>query len=260
MISMNNRISILSGKAELAVILGSGMSPLEDQISARELISYSDIDILSVPTAKGHPGRVLLFQTGGGDSVYLFAGRSHLYEGVSMEQAGAGVFLASKLGCGRVLLVNAAGSLRYDIPEGSWLVPSDLLAFPFCREGHEEAMESPASFTRGSYISGSFRRRIIEVAREAAVPVHDGTLMWNAGPCYETSAEARAALKVGADAVTMSIMPELAASLNVGIETAVLSWITNYTPNVCGKSVTHDEVLNKGKKARQMLFKIIDKL
>ncbi len=257
---MKNGISILAGKAELAVILGSGMSPLEDQISARELISYSDIDILSVPTAKGHPGRILLFQTVEGDSVYLFAGRSHLYEGVSMEQAGGGVFLASKLGCKRVLLVNAAGSLRSDIPEGSWLAPSGLVAFPFRQEGYGVAVGSPARFTRRSFISRSFRRRIIKVAREAAVPVHNGTLMWNAGPCYETPAEARAALKVGADAVTMSIMPELAAALNVGIETAVLSWITNYTPNVRGKSISHDEVLKKGEKARRMLFKMLDKL
>jgi inosine/guanosine/xanthosine phosphorylase family protein len=257
---MEKGISTLVGKAKLAVILGSGLSPFEDGISVRELFLYSDTDVLPVPTVTGHQGRILLFQTAAGNNVYLFAGRSHLYEGVSMKQAGAGVYLAERLGCERVLLVNAAGSLSSNIPVGSWFAPSDMVVSPFRQERHKGVSRYPVSFKCVSLISSSFRRRVLTVAREVSIPVYEGTLMWNVGPCYETQADAHAALEFGADAVTMSIIPELAASLDVGIEAAVLSWITNYTPNVRGIPVSHEEVIRKGKKARRMLFRVLDRL
>ncbi|MCD6379762.1 hypothetical protein J7M07_04880 [bacterium] len=168
--------------------------------------------------------------------------------------------MAERLGCERVLLVNAAGSLRADIPVGSWFAPSDMVTAPFRQRGYKGISGYPAGFVCVPPISSSFRKRIVTAAREVSVPVHDGTLMWNVGPCYETRAEARAVLEIGADAVTMSIMPELAASLDVGIEAAVLSWITNYTPNVCGIPVSHEEVIRKGKEARRILFSILDRL
>jgi len=256
---MKNGTSALAGKAKLAVVLGSGLSPPEDQISVQELISYSKTDILPIPTVNGHPGRILLFQTEAGNSIYLFAGRSHLYEGVSMKEAGAGVYLAAKLGCERVLLVNAAGSLKSDLPVGSWFAPADLVAFPFHQERCKGVAVCLESSARAAVISSSFRESIVKAAGEVLIQVQNVTLMWAAGPCYETRAEAHAALELGADAVSMSIMPELTAALDAGVETAVLSWITNYTPNVRGVPISHEEVIRKGKKARRMLFSVLNR-
>jgi len=260
LIDIKRGISAIEGKSKLAVILGSGLSPRGDEKSVRKLISYSDTGILPVPTAKGHPGIIFLLRRHDGSCIYLFAGRSHLYEGVSGEQAAAGVDLASKLGCRKVLFVNTAGSLTSRVSLESWFVPSDLMAFPFNYGGHRGINRYRGDYCPAPLISDSFREEVLTAAMEASIPTYEGTLMWNAGPCYETSAEASAAVKMGADAVTMSIMPELIKSSVKNIETAVLSRLTNYTPNVKRGSVSHDEVIRSGEKAKSTLFGILGRL
>ncbi|MDZ7859494.1 MAG: hypothetical protein U5O15_02295 [Candidatus Krumholzibacteriota bacterium] len=260
MIDINKEISAIEGKSKLAVILGSGLSPSGDEKSVHKLISYSDIGILPVPTAKGHPGIIFLFERLDGSCVYLFAGRSHLYEGVSREQAAAGVDLASKLGCRKVLFVNTAGSLTSRVPLESWFIPSDLMAFPFNYGGHKGINGYRRDYCPAPLISDSFRKEVITAAMEASIHTYEGTLMWNVGPCYETCTEASAVAELGADAVTMSILPELIESSDKNIETAILSRVTNYTPNVNRRSVSHDEVIRSGKKAKKMLFRILSGL
>jgi inosine/guanosine/xanthosine phosphorylase family protein len=249
----------LKGRAGTAVILGSGFSNLLKGIPTKAVFEYSDLDQMPVPTVGGHPGKAALYKRNGKSPFLLFAGRTHFYEGVPIEDIVASVEAAAGLGCRRLLLVNAAGSLRRGLSPGSWLLPREVAYFP-------EAPVFAASDTRSGpdasllRISPRFRSGIHSSALKAGVPLSDGVLLWNTGPCYETAAEGRAARYIGADAVSMSILHELAAANLVGLEAAVLSWITNYTPNVSHAPSSHKDVIAKGLKGSRLLRPILDAL
>jgi len=96
-------------------------------------------------------------------------------------------------------------------------------------------------------VSARLSAEIREAARAADVPLAEGVLCWTSGPTYETGAEARSAAIMGADAVTMSSLPELVAARCLGLEAASLGWITNYTANISERRTDHACVVETGR-------------
>ncbi|MBD3180148.1 MAG: hypothetical protein GF417_11485 [Candidatus Latescibacteria bacterium] len=244
-------------KADTAVILGSGLSLEGGSFPLERIAGYEELEDLSVPTVEGHPGTVALFGRGEGSGIILFMGRAHLYEGIGFYRAGGTVRAAARLGCRRVLITNAAGCLRPDIPLGSWLAPASVASFPFRRRAWQGGRECGYRFGRGNYISAGFRDLVVRSAARAGMNLFPGVLLWNSGPCYETPAEARAGRVIGADAVTMSVYPELEAAGEFGMEVAVISCLTNYTPNISSDGSGHRGVIDRCRAARSALAGLI---
>lgn len=228
-------------RCDTAVILGSGLSASVTSLPLEPVADYSEIECLHVPSVEGHPGKLAYLEGEDGSGVFLFMGRSHLYEGISPGYAGGAVRAAAAMGCSNVLITNAAGSLRSDIPAGSWFAAESIISFPLPRRNSGGC--SGRGFVPG--ISKSFRRTVLLAALASGIRVYGGTLMYNTGPCYETPAEARAARRIGADAVTMSVLPELSAADELGLDAAVLSFLTNHTPNVSERGALHTEVIER---------------
>ncbi len=252
-------IDRLRGQAETAVLVGSGLSGFTADLPAVLRMEYEDFKDLPAPTVKGHPGRVVLYRATGGGGICVFMGRSHLYEGVSISEASSAVRIAAEAGCRRLLLVNAAGGLRPDIEVGSWVLASDMLVFPSTHLG-ETGAAIKGWAGRRSLLSESFRRRINEAAAEAGERLLSGVSVYNRGPCYETVSEARAARIMGGDVVTMSLLPELLEAGRLDIKSAVLSWVTNHTPNVDPSRKSHSKVLKMGIEGGKRLKSILDSL
>ena len=84
------------------------------------------------------------------------------------------------------------------------------------------------------------------------------------GPCYETPAEIRMIRLLGADAVGMSTVPDVMAAVHAGIKTLGISCITNMAAGMLDQPITHQEVLEVGKKVqtsfRGLLDRVIEKL
>lgn len=247
-------------KADIAVIFGSGLSLPSGTGSLRTLAVYKDLEQLPVPSVPGHPGRVDYFRSGGGEGILLFMGRSHLYEGVTEQEAGATVRTAAEMGCTRVLITNAAGCLVPGYPLGSWLAAGSVAALPFRRRSAGGEENCRYRFRRQDIICGPFRDLVINSALKAGLRIFAGNLFWNPGPCYETPAEARACRIMGADAVTMSVMPELTAAGELGLKAAVLSCMTNYTPNLSGPAPSHREVVDMCNEERGGLMRLLVQL
>ncbi|UCF07100.1 MAG: purine-nucleoside phosphorylase [bacterium] len=275
------------GRAELAVVLGSGLSGLTKRLETEHSLPFEEISGIDSPRVEGHSGLLTLSRIGG-TPLLILAGRNHCYEGADFEGAGRCVTLASVLGCRRVLITNAAGSLHRGLPVGVWMLPSSIIAFPM-----RQVSRGAASFIRvpgddrGGFRSGSgafylepvpegrhrrvhsypdvpqaagFVSDILRAASEANVTLPRGVLLWNPGPAFETKAEAHAALFIGADAVNMSALPELVAAAQTGIEAACLSWITNYTANVEAGGTDHAKVVRMGPKGVTILLRLLDAL
>jgi len=244
----------LRGKAGLAVILGTGLSGLESRYEIEASLPFEGLPGLGGATAPGHPGRIALVR---GRPLLLFLGRLHCYEGLSMEEAGRPARAAAELGCGRLLLTQAAGGLRRDPPVGSWILADDIVTLPPFTPGG--GFRRPGAF-HGSLLSGRFSREIIESARGRGVPLARGTVYWTSGPAYETPSEAASASELGAAAASMSGLPELAAARSAGMEAALLSLVTNHAPTVQKGPIDHGEVVSAAAVGLDALAALIDGL
>lgn len=261
--SSNEELLAIRGRAECAVILGSGLAAAADGAETVRRVPYARACGLRAPSVAGHPGHLSLSRVGG-TNVFLFAGRFHAYEGFDADEVVSPVSLAAFLGAGRLIVTNAAGSLTRRIVPGTWMLASDAVAFParfsLALEGAADGGGDPAAFRRpcgaplvAPRMAGSMRA----AARTAGVPFAEGILCWTLGPTFETAAEARAAALSGADAVSMSSVPELAAARNAGIEAVSLSWITNHTANVSREKTDHGAVVSAGAAGARTLLALL---
>ena len=70
---------------KVAMVLGSGLGFLGDEVEDPIPVDYRDIPHFKASTAPGHKGR-LVFGTLEGRKVAVMQGRMHTYEGYTMEE------------------------------------------------------------------------------------------------------------------------------------------------------------------------------
>jgi purine-nucleoside phosphorylase len=87
-----------------------------------------------------------------------------------------------------------------------------------------------------------------KAARKAKVRLATGVYVAVSGPSYETPAEIRAFARLGADAVGMSTVPEAIVARQCGMRVTALSCITNLAAGRARKPLSHDEVLETGRR------------
>ena len=108
-------------------ILGSGLSnaiPLNDKI----IIDYNDIDGFNIPSVTGHSGK-LVIGTIKKKSFAILSGRTHFYENGKADTMRTPIKILKDLGVEKLVLTNAAGSLRSNIPTGSIMIIKDHINF-----------------------------------------------------------------------------------------------------------------------------------
>jgi purine-nucleoside phosphorylase len=255
-------LGAVRGAAACAIILGSGLAGLADGLNSRVRIPYACVPGLGATSVEGHPGFVTLGRIAG-EPVLVFAGRFHRYEGSEANAPSSIVSVAADAGCARIIVTQAAGSLTRRLKAGTWMLATDALTLPArfavetgggsrCTDLPSGARRNREDFSREArrggtaLVSARLSAEIREAARAARVPLAEGVLCWTSGPAYETAAEARCAASLGADAVTMSSLPELIAARRLGLEAASLGWITNHTANVSQRRTDHAHVVGMG--------------
>jgi purine-nucleoside phosphorylase len=237
----------------VAVVLGSGLSGLAEQLSADAVAAYSEISGLTAPSVEGHGGRLILGDWGG-QRVLVFAGRLHRYEGHAWRRLVQPVHIAHELGAQLLILTNAAGGIRADLTPGTLML----------LRGHVDATNpdgwrSAAGLDTktSSPYSVTLFARLLAAARHAGQELAAGVYAQVTGPCYETKAEIRALRACGADAVGMSTAREAEAAAKLGIRCAAISCITNRAAGLCDGPIEHEEVLQAGTKFTQKLAMLI---
>ena len=228
-----------------ALILGSGLGGLADELDDAVAIPYRDVPSFPATSVPGHRGRLIVGRMRG-VSVVVFDGRLHLYEGLPMSQVSYPVYVARQLGASTLIVTNAAGGINAKFAPGTIMLIRDHVnmtgASPLTGQNDPDLGERFPSM-RGAYDAG-----LHDVARRTAarhgIELAEGVYVAMLGPNYETGAELRMLRSIGADAVGMSTVPEVIAARHAGLRVAGLSVISNYadpdrddTPEI-----THDEV------------------
>ena len=228
---------------DVALILGSGLGALADEIEAVATVDYHDIEGFPVSTVAGHKGR-FVFGYFGEAKVVIMQGRVHFYEGYSMEDVLLPTRLMGLLGAKALFLTNAAGGVNRTYRAGDFMMITDhiMTFFPNPLIGANMNELGP----RFPDMSEVYNKELCAVIRDTAArlgtPLHEGVYCQLTGPTYETPAEVRMLTVMGTDAVGMSTACEAAAACHMGLKVCGISCITNQAAGISPVPLSHEEV------------------
>jgi purine-nucleoside phosphorylase len=233
-------IEALGGMApQTAIILGSGLGNLVDVLDRPVRVPYGRLEGFPHSGVSGHAGEVV---AGYLDHipVILLSGRAHYYEKGNAAAMRAPLETLKAVGVRRLILTNAAGSLRTEMPAGSVMLITDHINF-----AGTNPLFGETSDARFVGLTNAYDASMADVFRNAArrngVKLHEGVYMWFNGPSFETPAEIRMARILGADAVGMSTVPEVILGRFLGLDCAAFSVVTNLAAGMTGAELSHTE-------------------
>lgn len=215
-------------KPEVAIILGTGLGALADEIESKEIISYSQIPAFPAATVIGHAGQLALGIIGR-KSVVAMQGRFHRYEGYSLEEVTFPVRVMQHLGAGALIISNAAGGMNPLFEAGDLMLIADHINL--MGDNPLVGVNDERLGPRFPDMSQPYDRKLIalaeEVAREEKIKVQKGVYVAVTGPNLETAAEYRFLRLIGADVVGMSTVPEVIVAVQSGMRVLGISCITD---------------------------------
>jgi len=228
---------------DTAIILGSGLGVLKDDIENKVVIKYEDIPEFPISTVEGHAGELIIGELSG-KTIIAMNGRFHYYEGYDIKQTVFPIRVFALLGVKNIILTNAAGGINTNIKEGSFMVINDHLSFfaeSVLRGKNED--EFGVRFPDMSEVYDKQEvKRMKEIIKKYTENALEGVYAYMKGPAYETPAEIRALRTLGADAVGMSTVPEAIVARHSGMKVVAVSCITNMAAGVTNKKLSHEEV------------------
>ena len=105
--------SMIRESPDLAIVLGSGLGKLQDEVEAIHVLEYGEIPNFPQTTVAGHGGK-LIYGILEGKKVLMMSGRFHYYEGHSMETVVFPIRVFHLLGIKNLILSNATGGVNPD--------------------------------------------------------------------------------------------------------------------------------------------------
>lgn len=241
-------------KPVIGIVLGSGLGSFVEQLDNPIIITYDQLPGFPELTVHGHTGNMVLGSLNGVSLVCL-QGRAHSYEGINNEVVKTYVRTLRLLGCDYFLATNASGSLREDVGPGELMLITDHINMqpsnPLIGPNDDEF--GSRFFALDNAYDANLRDKLLSIAHQQNITLHQGVYISVSGPNYETSAEIRAFRVMGADAVGMSTVPEVLVANHCGMKVAVIATITNYATGLATCSHDHNAVIAMASQAATRL-------
>jgi purine-nucleoside phosphorylase len=227
---------------DVAIILGSGLGALADEIKCEAVVDYSSIEGFPVSTVPGHKGR-FVFGYIGDVKVVVMQGRVHYYEGYPITDVVLPTRLMKLMGAKVLFVTNAAGGANPEFDAGDLMLINDHICKvpnPLIGANVEEL---GTRFPDMSEVYSSRLRNVVRaVAKENNVDLKEGVYIQLTGPSFETPAEVRMCRILGGDAVGMSTACEAIAARHAGMEIVGVSLISNKAAGISETPLSHEEV------------------
>lgn len=249
----------IGGRADTAIILGSGLGKLAEEIRKECEWQYKDIPNFPVSTVEGHAGK-LIFGRLGGKYIIAMDGRFHYYEGYSMKEVTFPVRVFGAMGISNLFVSNAAGGTNASFRPGDLMVITDHINF---MPEHPLRGKNMPCGPRFPDMSEAYDRSLIkkadDIAADEGITLKHGVYLANSGPTYETPAEYRMYALMGADAVGMSTVPEVIVARHQGMRVFGMSVITN-VPAAASEETSHEEVQQAAAAAEPKMTAVFTRL
>lgn len=248
-----------SVRPQIAVILGSGLGGLADEVEVDAYFPYSEIPGFPVSTVEGHAGRLVLGKLAGKNLVVM-QGRLHYYEGHPMSQIIFPIRVLGSLGARTIIVTNAAGGLNPDFEPGDVMLITDHINAMGTNAliGPNEEEIGPRFPDMTFAYAPDLRALALNIARREQLSIRQGVYAAVSGPTFETPAERRYLRIIGGDAVGMSTVPEVTAANHAGMRVLGFSAITNKaTGELDQQPDSHEEVLAMAQIAGKKLIRLV---
>ena len=245
---------------ETAIILGTGLGSLLNEITDKYEIGYETIPNFPVSTVEGHSGKLIFGKLGNKD-IMAMQGRFHFFEGYSMKEVTFPIRVMRELGIKTLFVSNAAGGMNPSFEIGDLMIITDHINFFPEHPLHGKNISYGPRFPDMSEAyNKALIRKADEIANEKGIKVQHGIYIGTQGPTYETPAEYKMFRILGADAVGMSTVPEVIVANHCGIQVFGISVITDL--GVEGKivEVTHEDVQKAADAAQPLMTTIMREL
>lgn len=228
---------------EIAIILGSGLGGLADDIENAVRVPFADVPGFPEATVTGHAGALVSGHLGG-RAVVALAGRFHMYEGHPAALAAFPARVLGALGARILFASNAAGGIRSDLSAGDLMIIEDHLNLTFTNPLTGPVQDADERFPDMSEAyDPKLRAALRAAADKLGIAVKEGVYACLSGPSFETPAEVRMLKMLGADAVGMSTVPEVIVARATGMRVAAMSCIANAASGTSDVPVLHADVL-----------------
>jgi len=231
-VSLNAAVAAVRARSSLvpdvAVILGTGLGRLADELDADVRIPYDEIPGFPRATVETHHGQLLLGRLSARPAVVM-QGRFHAYEGYTLQQVTFAVRVMKALGARTLVVSNVSGGMHPD-----WSVGDVMLLLDHINLLGDNPLVGPNDDARGPRfpdMSHAYDRDLCALARAVAhdgdITLREGVYVAVTGPNLETRAEYRMLRALGADVVGMSTVPEVIAAVHEGLRVLGFSVITD---------------------------------
>ena len=254
------KVLSVCGKADIGIILGSGLGDYADALEDAVKLPYSEIPGFPRSTVAGHAG-MWCCGTLHGKRVVMMQGRFHYYEGYSMKEVTFPVRVMRELGIKTLFVSNASGGTNPEFEIGDLMIITDHINyFPEHPLRGKNIPYGPRFPDMSEAYDKELIRKADAIAAEKGIKVQHGIYIGTQGPTFETPAEYKLFHILGADAVGMSTVPEVIVANHCGIKVFGISVVTDL--GVEGKivEVSHEEVQKAADAAQPKMTTIMREL
>ena len=243
---------------DAALILGSGLSALGEELRDRITIPFSELKGFPGGGVSGH-GRDLLVGEMGGKRLAILSGREHYYEHGNAAAMRPALETIAELGAKTLLLTNSAGSLDSQVGPGSLMLIADHINYA----GMNPLIGEPTDRRFVNMVDAydpELRRKSHEIANAMGIALKDGVYLWYSGPSFETPAEIKMEIRLGANDVGMSTAPEVILERLIGHRVWACSSITNMGAGLSDEKISHEHTKTMAVQGAEKLRRLIPAL
>jgi purine-nucleoside phosphorylase len=245
-------------KPDVAIILGTGLGHLAEEIKVDAAIPYDKIPHFPISTVESHSGRLLVGNLCG-KNVVTMQGRFHRYEGYDLRQIIHPVRTMYLLGARTLIVSNVSGCMN-----PLWR-PGDLVLL----DDHINMLgDNPLIGPNLDDLGPRFPDMSVpydlelqglaeKVAIENKILLRRGVYVAVPGPNLETRAEYRMLRAFGADLVGMSTIPEVIAARHMGMRVLGFSIITDMCLPDALVEATLESILQHARSAEPRLTAVV---
>lgn len=242
---------------QTAIIMGTGLGRLADEIEVTRSIPYAEIPNFPQSTVEGHSGKLIFGKLGGKD-IMAMQGRFHFYEGYSMKEVTFPIRVMYEIGIKTLFVSNAGGGTNPAFHVGDLMIITDHINF---FPEHPLRGKNFPTGPRFPDMHEAYDRGLIrladEIAREKGIKVQHGVYLGTQGPTFETPAEYRMFARMGGDSVGMSTVPEVIVARHCGIRVFGVSVITDLGIEGQVVEVSHEEVQRAANEVQPKMAEIM---
>lgn len=254
----------INTKVEIAIILGTGLENLLDEMEDKIEINYRDVPNFLISTTNNSEGK-FIFGKLSGKKVICMTKRFHYYEGYDFDELAMPVYVLKLLGVEKLILTNAAGAVNYNFYPGDICLIRDHINFAGVSptRGNNLAEFGERFYPIDKLYDEKLRKLAKKTALDLGIEVKEGVYFFTVGPFFESPSEIRAIRTLGGDLVGMSTITETLTAGHCGIKVLAFSVATNYSSdrieNMDGSEV-EDVAREVSPKLKNLILEILGEM